>query len=719
MSSGGTVATLGGYFCLGRHAIAWDLVDGVKPNRQVFELLASDAEALMAEQTGFSDPQNPGDGVELVWQIAGGPEMTAEKLYPIHLAPSDIPQTLMVVVVDIRHWWFYQHISRAYNVRRRIGTQRLTQDGGPLEIQPLAPAVAFFPFTLHNFEAGSPIAWTPREALIDIMDVVTGGSDRYRIEVNLTRDLPIEGLQIDDDGQSAVRRILAFMSGAAVFVDYDGTAWIRDSRDGREALIVDALPALAGGPLPVQVSHRLTRPRKVRCLITRRLELRVDSPVEVSTSEESQQTQSAIETDVRLTTHNVAAVPDATLRMTDGRLVVSGNWQKTTDLFAAWALDMQPGQLYPITADVIRETWLVPGLLQALVQGLGVDASSVLSRRLAEARGSFRSTWQLDQRLLDRLSSIEAARVGILDYQSRTRAPSRAYLDWTALYAVRGPNRPGQDSLRMMDVFTGYPGANVALGLGTPGPFAVTMEDAEQGVFRITPRMDPTGAVLSYIPGRLTGPDGGAVPSADPRQGQAGGNHTILKQDAQLATGFAVATVLTVIAGAPNTEARFHVEEVTPAMVEKAIGRSLGPCDGPAIDIRIGVDLVAANTAWQDDPSVSGAIKGAIGLSPFGDPTTLPIQNSDDVRNAALAAACQVYMGEIDRVEGGIVGAINPGIRPIGSVSRVSHGLAPNGQATTTVAFPTEPPHVDLMAFMDEKVRRRLLGLVDKKSVVQ
>ena len=711
----GTVATLGGFPVLGREVASWALTDGVRPNRQAFELLAEHAQALLDAQAGFDDPQQPGPGVRFEWTIEGGPTQRIERLYPIAVAPTDLPQTLMVVVVDRRFWWSYIGVARAYNVRRKVGQRYLYQEGAPLDLQQLTDYVKYAPWSLRNFAAGTGEAWTARTALEDVLDVVTGGG--YRFDESFKRDVPIEGLQLKGPGDDELQRTLAFVGGVGIALEPDGTVVIRDARDGREAQIVPALTPLVGTELPARVSHRLTRPRKVRVAFQRNLEMRFDSKPELTTTQASQATQQRVQYEDTRTIENVAATCDVVTVLSDGRRVAPGTWVRLDELLTAWGSSKNAvaGQRVPLTADLIRSTYFYPGLIQGMVAGLGTDASEVLAMRIATARYHWRRTWQLGSKVLDRIASLSAERVGALDYVTRKGAQAPAYLDWTEHYSVRGAFEAFGHAPEQFALFKSLTGYAALLQNAKRAPFTVTIKDADQGVFHIDPANDPLGR-RSYAPGRACGPAGDADPApvADARNGLAGGTGTILSSFAGLVSGFQVAVVLTVTAGAPNDEARFHFVEVTPEQAGAKLGLDLGPCDGPVMDVQVDPALIPARQEWNDDQA--DAIQGAIGI-PYGDPTSLVPQNHGDLAEVALACACQVYAGEVDRVEGSVVGAFNPTVRPIGSVGRVVHALAPNGVATTTVDLPSERPGLNFLAYLNEGTRRRILGLVDPRGI--
>lgn len=729
-------ATLGGYDLLARQPVGWSFIDGVRPSKQIFELVAEDAQSLIGSLNGNGDSD---PGITLKIEVQGGETLQVDRLYPIQIVPTDNPYTLGVLVVDRRFWWGfpYTHFARAYNVRRRFSPRRLTIDGGPTEIQAVVPSVGYAPWSLlfppdnqpgsgdngTIDKAGSARPWEAIDILTDVLNFLVG--DEYVIDPNvLHRKIPVEGLQLDYSGDQALARILSFLSGAAVSIDPDGTVRVRDARDGSETDLLDAAePTIAGSPLAAIVSHRLVRPNFFNVLFTREFELRYDfaddAPAPGATPTSQAVPQKGVDT---RSLNNVAPVPDQQITIPSnvpgraGRTLITGAWCDLDDLFAAWTSDMQPGQTAPITKALIKQGWFTPGFLQAMILGTDGIVKPVLARRLATAFGHLRQTFQIDRQHLDRICSLKAERTLIIDPVTGTRGTSPVYCDWTALYPNRGGIGPA-GGFFLNDTHVGWA---PLLANAKRAPFLVSVLDEDQGIIHVEPRMPLRGSVVAVIPGGATGPDGKNRPSADPRQGKPGGFGT-LQEQLQLGD-FRMATVLSVTPGSPNDESRFHVVTVTTADVEKVLGISLGACDGPPATLRVGPDIVRARFGWDD--ANASAIDAALTV-PLPDDKQAAAQaaalnllpgNEEQLKFAAVAYVASVYAGLIDRGEGSVSTALNPTLGPRGSAGAISHALQPNGAAITTAAMPPEPPALDMISLMPESVTRKMLGLVDLKG---
>jgi hypothetical protein len=711
----GTVAKLGDYYLRGRVPLAWPFADGVQPVRQVFELLADEAKALIESRSGGED-----GGVELVIQVAGGNTQTVTHLYPTKLAqpPSGLPQYLGVEVADRRIWWDYNHLSRAYNIRRSGSPRLLNESGQPDVLGVLVNDVLYAKWSLKS--SGDP--WTAREVLEDVLGPLVQDG-KYRIEVD--RQIDVEGLEVDDPGSSALARVLGYLAGASVSVDEAGTVVVRDARDGQEELLVEAAKdhAYVGGGLPVFASHRLTRPREVRVFFTREMEIRFSfaEAEELDSSQHVTVSANRARLDLR-SVENVAAVPDLRLNVPGAATpVFQGAWLPLQSCIAAWQADQQAGQAFDITADNLRTWYFNPGVFQALVQG-GTEPSAVLQGRIMAAMASFRRQYRIPTVYLDRISDLRASRVSIRDFERGARAGSPVFQDWTVLYSIRGAvaNPLGY---RSADVFTGYA---ELLKDGRVSPFRVKILDHDQGVFEVEPAIDPRAGVAAIAPGRAVGPSAtdGQIPMSDPREAREGGLG-ILANEIRLTTtsgsrggisGFKMSTILTVIPAAPNLEARFHVETVKPqeavaALNSAGVGGDIGPCDGPVLELRVNPSLLTAKFEWDDNKA--DEFDGALGVNPRASPELGQPANFDFVRRLAIAVAASAYAAHVDRYEGSITTALNPSFRPLGSASQVTHSLAPDGVARTSVLLPAEPQGVDVLALLPAGARRQLLGLVE------
>lgn len=694
-----TWATLGGEVLPALPGVGWPLIAGVRPARRVFDMERGAAERVL-ERAG---------PITLEIEPAGYQGLAFTNLWAIAAAPSPHPQRLSVVVVDRRFWWTRVHVERPYNLRRRTADRRrLQRENLPIAITPLVDDVGFRPTTLFPREAPEA-PWRALDVLKDVLGAVEREPGIVRVEASLSsaRQLPVQDLIVAGDGSHAVAQALGFVVGANVTVEPQGRVIIYDARDGAENDLLAGLgPPTVGPVLTERVSHATTRPRKTYVLFDREIEVRMDTRVEDETTPRGE--------DVRQL-ENVLPIPDLEATMPGGRTVATGTWEVVDDVFGAWASDMQAGQIIAIDHINIRQTWFAPSLLDALVHGLGLPPSEVLARRLGAARQHYRQTYRIDRRLNDRIMTLRANRIGIIDEENGTRAPAVAYADWSVWFTIRSVAnatlRNPAAQVRLMDSFSSFT-AYPSLTGARPAPIDVDVVDAELGILRLAFRLSPFGEEAFIAPGRVQGADGGETPpTADPREARPGGPG-ILREYARLSGSYRAAVIVTVTPAAPSDEQRFHRVEVTPAEAEAALGRSLGPCEGPPWTIRVRPEIQTAWYLWDD--ARSDDVERALGLQD-GEVTDEP-SNAKMLKEVAVSAAAALYSSMFDRVEGAHTTAWTPGIAPQGSAVGVTHELHPDGQALTTVALLPELEPIDMMAYLPESARRRTLRLVDQRG---
>jgi hypothetical protein len=672
---------LGGEPLLARSPVSWPLLSGVEPATAQFELEAGAAQRVLERSRS---------GVELEIAPAGFPALKVKPLYVVGDGPPSDPYTRVLIVSDRRVWWGRTYVERTYNVLRRIGSKRLQAEGDLQGAPVLADEVIYAPWSLYPREAPRR-TWDARLVLEDVLDDVVGRGT-WVID-SLPAHLPeIVNLHLADQGPQALARVLD-LCGAAIYLEPHGRAVVYNPRDGGERNVARAGPRLTEAPLTWRVDKSRLRPEAIRVLFTRELEVRFDFlGVGATRSEDARELE------------NVAALPDPTLTV-NGGIQVQGTWLTIDSLFTAWAASSVAGQKMTLTDELVRKSWFNQGFLQAFVVGAGGVASVALATRLAAVHQHWRQTFRVDRRFLDRIAAIREVRAAMIDPQRGTRAPSRAYFDWSVRYgAVGSAGLPG--SFRMFDNFDGYA---PLLANARGAPAVVKVVDEDQGIISVALQANVASLYMNAIsmaPGKVSSKGLGAndvgPPIADPRlEGPDGGS---MVQDCTLSSdGWQLAVVLTVIPAAPNDERRFHAELVSPK--DAGIGED---CKGPIWTIRVDEAITTSRHAWLDEKAAG--IEAALGRGGSADPG--PPINADELRAVAITAARRLWLGLLDREEGSVVVAFDPSLRPAGSAAGVTHTLAPDGKATTSAALPPEVAPPDLLAMLPQGVRRRLLGAI-------
>lgn len=679
------VVTLGGVTLGGDVTYSWELAYGVRPAEQLFLLSEERAKAIAL-------------GSPLTFGVAGvAKPLKVEHVYALEVLAAQQPQQRTVRVADRRWLWPRKWVASSFNVRRASGDFSLAGEAGtPIELQQLQPEIRYAKWSLNPPENGSE-PWTA----LQVLDFVFGKIEQpYRV-VGTLPQVEVQDLVLDDDGASAVERVLAFLPGADVFMDYDGTAVVLNTLDG------GAGGTRTRGPIPglerkhtsggdIQISDRSAlRPASVVVLFTPEVEVRFDYTESGSRTRDTAQLV------------NVAPSPDVTLELTDSqgvtRTVARGSYVPLETLFTTWpAFGVDSQQLS--MAKMARFGFGAGILEQVYARDTSFNVDPVSAGRVRAAVDSWRQLFQIDELFMQRLLSIRANRVAILNAATGLRARSEAYCDFTRRPNKRNPAIKGlAESKEYGWAVEGY--ADL-LEDATPAPALVSVQDNDAGVIRVAPQLDPWGlsdAIMLGYPGNT-----GKTPT---QGGDAEANRTGIDVYAQWAAcemraSFQLSTVLTCIPASPNTIDRFHKVTVQAS----AVGRD---GTGPTIYARVFPGVMTARYAWSDDATTADAIRNSI-LQGTPIPET-QLVNRKDVDDVARATAQAVYANLLDQpttTSGPVEVDMNPDLKPAGPLGRVRHGLE-NGITVSTVTATGYRKPVDLWPFLGASTRRAVLKVLN------
>lgn len=690
-------ATLGG-IPLDATDQSWSESVGIRPYQRAFQVSAAGAAQLFAKGV-----------VDYVHQAEGHKKVTYKNLSVLSVQPGPTPAQSLVIVADDRWKWGRTHILRRYNVRRRTpDVRRLSQEGVPVAMQKLAPTIAYASFSLYP-RSNPSTAWTAGQVLEDVLEAVCG-KGRWRIVTLPSKSLPIEQLEIDDPGDQAIARVLGYFPGLLIYLDPEGIAVVDiEARRGELAQLAKMGPPAAGFGLSATVDLSKCRPQKVRVLFDRELELRFDSRSEGSTA-----TVSANDEPREMV--NVLPVPDVSL-VVNGKTLVTGTWVPFDSIFSAWT--GWPAGRAALSHTVVQQRWLIPRFVASYSKPRGaVGVDTVSHRRVLATVQHYRQTYQISKAWMDKIYRLRNYRVGILDESRGTRASSQAFADYAYAPTVIGLQKQKADPKALVGNVEGY--AELLANAKQATAATIDLLDPEQGVLRVEYHLDPDGSQSRVFPSQLVGPDGtsGSLPTGDARSGNKGGAGT-LSQFAQLKPSHRIAVVLTATPAAPNDERQLYPVEVTPDEAAESLGFSVGKCEGPVWNIRVGANVMQARWEWRDEQAAS--ISAVFGMTrslpqptktvsrdedPLGDPC-----NMDAVKAMAKAAAATIFARLLDRSEGSYTSEINPDVHPSGSIAGVTHRITADGRSLTTVLMPSNQDPVDVFALLPEGVRRQVLRL--------
>lgn len=673
----------GGVYLGGAQAYDFEQAVGVSPVVKNWVVTASRAARIPV-------------GVPLDLVISGSAkrkEITWRNLYCLEIGPGPTPHQRTLVVADCRWLWSRFHVASGFNVRRTTGDKFFANNTTQVENAVIQPELAYAKWSLYPPDNGGTL-WSAPQVLQTVMAVMGQG---YRVEGSLP-DVEIQDLEVDDTGDRALERVLAFLPGADVYIDLDGAAVVFNTmppptvktqvRGEAPYPFLTRKHAIHPGDVQT-VSRRALRPKNVHVLFTPEVELRFDFNEGGTRARDEPLLV------------NVAPTPDVTLTLTDGRVVARGTFLPLESLFSAWgAFGYFNRQM---STEILRKNALKHGWA-SFEQEFGnnplAPPDPVMQRRASAVVESWRRLYQIDETFIQRITGLRANRVAIINTQTGAYAPAEAYCDWT--------RRPS---------FKGYAGkleANVNHGWAVQGyaslladakvaPARVAIEDASAGIFRVDPTLSPYGTVQAQVwgyPASVGSAPAGSVPSQDMAKANQQREDLYARWDCvELSSTFQLAVVMTATPASPNDIRKFH--KVTISQGEA--GES--GAEGPDLYVRVFPGVMTARYGWSDDlgQQISDAIRGRAASLPPG-----ALVNDTLVRSVALATAKRAYANWRDMPLGSAQIDLDPEIHPQGSLSSVRHVMQ-GGVVATVVSFEGPRKPADLWAFMDSGTRRAIL----------
>jgi hypothetical protein len=705
-----TLATLAGVPLLGLETVAWRFTQGVAPYQRTFEVTKDRADAILRNAP-------PGREVELFIGGQGRKPLLVQGLSVLSLAAARHPDRVSVLVADRRIWWDRKKIIRRFNVRRKSGERRLVD--GNLERINALDDVTFARFSLRD----EVKKWLAREAIEDVLKEVT--ESRYSIgKVDLSKEIDIDGLELADDGDAAVKRVLDYVPGLTVYLDERGIATLTLATSGEEEeQLEDAPPLYVGPSIPLEVDMSRMRPDKVEVYFQPEDELRFDfleGLTPMTTSREPREIK------------NVMPLPDRKLSIAGMKSpVVQGTWVEINQaLLDAWNNDpANPAEVTvagkkkkipPITFDQIQTLWLSPGGYHLYYEIQG--GNSVWARRWNALMQHYRQTFQISRRWRDRIRSARAERAAIIDPENARRAPADVYADHCVLPSAKriaaffgdtskklGVNQKAWDDLN----------DNVRLLVSTDDKKCAHLAstailvpvDQDQMVFHVKFQADQEGNTLSIVPSLLTSKaDGGAteIPEADPRAPLA----AFMLHLGRLSPKHRFTTVLTVAPASPQGLLSLYKMTITPEGAKRrlpsAIARKIGDSKGPTYQLFVTPNVATARSAWRDEDAKE--IEDQILLGKRHSPARL--LDPDHLTTVAECMAAEIYALLADRMDGTRVSSIAPDVMPVGRIAAVLHELGPGGALTTRADMPQKVKPIDWRSLLPEGTRRFLFGQV-------
>ncbi len=728
----------------------WKFTTGVTPYQTVFQFHVSQKERIDAMLGRFvaMDIQNTRNLVSI---------RDVTILYEV---PTDSIHRVAYVVADKRWKWKYKLIARDYNMTRKSGDRSIISGRAvqvPAESVNVRDKYDFKEYSLNDGQK-----WTPREIIEDIMEQLEGDEGTQTVQAgtatfelkdfivesfSITRNddegLPVQNLTIRDNGDAALNRAIGLIPGVSVWVNQNGKTIVFDGSniDAADQRFKELLPHTKDGDDGVFVDRKAVRPSKVAVYFQREVECLFDYSDDFSGGSTTQE----ITFKDQPYLDNVIKVPDVGTRITDydpltggtvERTVAIGTWMVFKDALAAWDKDRPQGSL-PWTFDTIKKHWLKGDLEGALgARGLDLDDDANIANRVAAIKQHFRQTFRVNQRYMQRIRTLQAVRVAVLDPVTGMRAPSTVWGQGCVVPNSKGKMIAGRRDAAKALVYRNidnYPYDKNVKDV-SPGPRSVRIVDRDQGVFRLDWIFPPSGTVESYVPCHLiSGSDifSPKVPRRDlglqddqpmgPSMKLEGGTNGIF-----LRPTLKLKVMLTLSPASPNSKAQMERIEIEPSEAQGIFTSDyhIENGSGPTLELFIPPTESTARWGWLDDEEATAAVQTLLGLKEESegqageddDPMQgLEFVNEErEVKPLARAAAAQALVAWADGRQGRVTTDFGKSFILNGNMKGAAIAIAghPSGKLANVYDFPGQAPPISRYALLPESTRQLVLGIV-------
>lgn len=573
---------------LATSGVAWALTQGMRPHIGRFDLPKNDVERLKIR------------GGAITLEISDGTEtVKIENLYVIGDAPGPNPHVETILVADRRYWWSYAHVLRRFNKRRHIGHKRISADDTPMEARQVEPDVWYAPYSLPDGNAGAS-PWTAHDALDEVLKEVLDSEPNSETSPGYTREslpvidaLPFENVEIDDNGQDALRRLMAYLPGVGITLKADGTVVIYSRVDGAESKPLDERwPEYKNFGHMKRITKELIRPREVHVLFSREFEIRCD--FEDQGAGDGTGTLPDVD---EIWADNVMPLPDYQLTVS-GHVLPRGTWVSFQEAIPLWTITAGD-KSFELSTTAIREAMIPYNTIWSKFgsEGMGKsDPDNDWGARIAAIQAHWRQTFRINRRVIDRTYGIYAYRLATINPETGTRAPAVCYSDYAVFPGSRMTmQEEGTDTSFVMN-FVGYPetlndqGNGVLDSKAKPAPAIVKVIDKDQGIVRVDWHPDPLRTYEMIFPGFIEtskgngGSSGSRPENAGPMADLSDITRTItfnsvtkdgLADRVRMSAGYKCILMLTAVPASPNNDSQLQRVVVKPDEVrEHPAGRA-------------------------------------------------------------------------------------------------------------------------------------------------
>lgn len=743
------ITTTGAFPLLGSAPIRWPFTEGTEPSVGVFDIIPAFAEQILA-----GDSQAP----VILRLEANSIVQNIQGLWVENLRPGPNPFIRQIMLADRRRFLRYGMVVGRYNIKRQIGTRRVSSNLEPV-LQAVVPDVWYAAYSLKDptaFPASPSLKWKPLDMLRDVMEKAlvteaehTGTSPSLLMQTvqftpevaSLDDNQAVEDVEIIDKAQIAVARAMAYFAEVGLTVDTDGNYVFFSRVSGQEFGIRAQLgPEIANMGHAEVVDNRHTAPRAVEVYWPIEAEVRFDYVEQADVIEDSEAIPDARDL------LNVAPVPDFSL-VVDGETVAQGTYRNLYDLRKAWGTPPGIGGQFIGIRTIRRAIAGYIDLFAGLRLSGAVGPDADWASRITAIQDHFRLTFKMPPRWIDRALSMRPYRVGVADIATQTRASSEAYCDYYKMHSLRSMFKnkaQGQGLAFATNVAGGPQGAGVEWptryavrkfdGNEFPIPARVDMLDADQGVFHLSFRPDMFRVYELLGPGNID-----PAVTGDWRDGVTSMAmfDTIFEGDQipELKAAFALATILTLVPGSPNGLGQFYKITVEPNDVQDylppAAANWLAKVAGPVWQTHVMPGRGGATAMvrwlddrWEDTERLFGVREGAPNLDGLVVNRNVDTINPErgliaaNLDTMSRSIAARVWARFADRLQGAHTGHLNPAVQLRGWASSLSASVDPRGVATTQAMFPDAIPELPFASLLDSGTRALLYREIQPRAAV-
>jgi hypothetical protein len=650
------------------------------------------------------------DFVKLSIEPEDGTPFSIEPVIIIEVKGASMPGLRTIVVADRRILWEFVHVQRGYNVRKRSAVVRglketdasqpinLHKGPYPSEKWVLVGDARFQGWSLKNGDK----VWTVTEILEDLKKAIDPGWT-WDLSALEDREIQLEEFELDDNGAVALQRVLHFLPGYNLRLETDGSiTFYSEITDAERPTVSGAPPYVEVGRTIIDVKKAQSRPAYLRVLFTKEVELRFEFDEGLASLTRPDEVTQLV---------NVMRVPDMVMvhPRTKERLV-RASWVEIDD-YLTWIT----GETRPIPAEVygwpsleLFRRWRSTNFempARAYTEGYGYS-DAVWAARWDEFLVAWRHLFMISPFGRSRFHSFKPMRASIWSSEHGVRAPAEVYMDWVSFPSDKGSVYLSKGWGGNSSQSTYKEGWNANLADAAIAPYDVEVIDEENGILGIIPRLNPYGMNEQLIPG---------YPNSEEKSPLASlAMIRALRYFVTLKSGHKMSLVLSVVQAAPNDERKLHVRKVMPSEVEAVIGRKIGECNAPPMDVRIGPagGWWTAKFAWSD--ADASAIRGSF-LDEGPEQTAIPLNllcNTDLVDGLALATAAKVYTTMLDRSEGSAIVPWLPDAKLEGRLEHITHSMETDGLSNTLLFCPPYRGVIDAWAWLAPDLRKTLLRQV-------